>query len=636
MHNFDCERSLYPKMKNSTKILAAISLLSSINVPVIIAQSTTWTGATDGAFNTGTNWLSGTVPTGTATFDDTGSNAAPVTVNANYSISALTFSGTTKSYTVSGGPIWGGSGSNVVQLNSGSAAQNITATLSSSVRLVNFQNFVVNNSSSNLKLGNIEGNVSPAGLVYAFTPRGSGTGQVIVNGVIADKPTASLNLGTTALFRTGGSAITSPIVLNGANIYSGGTYYGAGTGGFVLGNKSALGTGTFNVLGSGLNLSSNTDLSGANAIANTIRFDGAIAASVPTASVTAMGNTAPGGDRSVITVSSATGLVVGQTVNYLGSGFGIPVPYGTTITAISGNDVTLSNPVPTGVTATTVGTATNRFGTYGTASSTTVISGANNLEFSGTMVVGSAKGNNAGVTQTFNVTNTGLTTFSGGLIQETGITGGIVKTGVGTLVLSGANTYTGTTMINGGSLVINGNQSTATGAVTVNTGATLGGSGTIGGNTTIAAGGILAPGNSPGVLSFAGNLTLNGTSVSNFEINGVARGTQYDGVNVSGNLTYGGTFNLIFGTTLLSGGTFDLFNTIGSVSSSFTSIVLSGSYTGTLTDGVTQTIGGQNFTFTGSTGDLLITAIPEPSAFALLVGFGALGCVVARRRRTVR
>ena len=66
------------------------------------------------------------------------------------------------------------------------------------------------------------------------------------------------------------------------------------------------------------------------------------------------------------------------------------------------------------------------------------------------------------------------------------------------LELTAANTYTGTTSINAGTLAVNG---AIGGAVNVANAAILGGSGSINGLVTVAAGGILAPGNSPGTLT---------------------------------------------------------------------------------------------------------------------------------------
>lgn len=59
-------------------------------------------------------------------------------------------------------------------------------------------------------------------------------------------------------------------------------------------------------------------------------------------------------------------------------------------------------------------------------------------------------------------------------LLSSGLTGGLVKEGAGTLELTNANTYTGETWVRAGTLLVNGNQSAATGLTTVNSGATLG------------------------------------------------------------------------------------------------------------------------------------------------------------------
>ena len=55
---------------------------------------------------------------------------------------------------------------------------------------------------------------------------------------------------------------------------------------------------------------------------------------------------------------------------------------------------------------------------------------------------------------------------------------GFVKTGVGTLILSGNNSFRGPVTISSGNLLVNGSIATSSG-VSVAAGATLGGSGTV-------------------------------------------------------------------------------------------------------------------------------------------------------------
>jgi autotransporter-associated beta strand protein len=70
------------------------------------------------------------------------------------------------------------------------------------------------------------------------------------------------------------------------------------------------------------------------------------------------------------------------------------------------------------------------------------------------------------------------TTFSG---EIAGTGGSLIKIGSGTLILSGANTYTGNTNVNRGGLQVDGSITSNT---FVNRGSTLAGTGTINGNVT--------------------------------------------------------------------------------------------------------------------------------------------------------
>src|SRR5262249_55666458 len=176
---------------------------------------------------------------------------------------------------------------------------------------------------------------------------------------------------------------------------------------------------------------------------------------------------------------------------------------------------------------------------------------------------------NAGTAITLSIGGTaaeGVNSSYSGALSGTGSS--IVKTGSGTLTLSGADTYTGTTTVNAGTLLVNGTH-TGGGAYTVNSGGTLGGTGTISEAISVAGTGVLQSGASIGtlhttgavsfaaatgilrtqlfhsqssVLDFGSTGTLNMTSthpVPNFTLLGNLTSTQfifgqYSGTNVTG------------------------------------------------------------------------------------------------------
>jgi autotransporter-associated beta strand protein len=157
------------------------------------------------------------------------------------------------------------------------------------------------------------------------------------------------------------------------------------------------------------------------------------------------------------------------------------------------------------------------------------------LEGSGLVAIG-------GKTLTIGANNLS-TTFSG-VIQNQGhqpgsgaLAGSLVKTGTGTLILSGTDTYTGTTTVDGGVLSVNGSIASSSSLI-VNSGGTIGGNGTL--PTTIV-NGVIAPGNSIGTLTINGNLTLNAGSVTQIEV----QGATSDKFIVTGSATLGGTLQLI-------------------------------------------------------------------------------------------
>jgi len=139
----------------------------------------------------------------------------------------------------------------------------------------------------------------------------------------------------------------------------------------------------------------------------------------------------------------------------------------------------------------------------------------------------------------------------------------LVVNGPASLTLTGNNTYSGNTTVNGGALIINSpvGSGTGSGTVTINTGATLGGNGIIGSQVSLAAGAALAPGsNGFGTLTITNDLGLNNGSTLDFQLG--AGGSQ---VAVSGDLTLAGTLNLS-ATAGFGPGTYPLFTYGGALS----------------------------------------------------------------------
>jgi autotransporter-associated beta strand protein len=240
-------------------------------------------------------------------------------------------------------------------------------------------------------------------------------------------------------------------------------------------------------------------------------------------------------------------------------------------------------------------------------------------------------GNSDGTIDTngFNATFAG--SISGGGGQD------ITKAGSGTLTISASQSYLGATNVNAGTLLINGNNSAATGTVTVASLATLGGNGTIGGNVIVSGTGTLAPGTA---IDSTSTLTLNSTNLTlnhvnarvGLDITGIAAG-EFDRVVGINLLTMNGDITITLDGTY-GAASWDLFD-FASKTGNFDSITLTGSYNGTLTRTgeiwSSADIGGQAWTFDQTTG--VLSVVPEPSTAALLFGAAAAMGLAGRRRR---
>jgi outer membrane autotransporter protein len=350
-----------------------------------------------------------------------------------------------------------------------------------------------------------------------------GSGDVTNNGALAfdrsdDRTIGNAIGGTGSLTQEG----TGTLTLTGNNTYTGTTMISGG--GLRVGDGGTTGT-----LGSGAVTNDATltfDRSDAATVGNAIGGTGSLTQS-GAGTLTLTGNNTYTGTTTI----NGGGLRIGDggTTGTLGSG---DVTNDATLTFDRSDAVTVGSSIAGSGSLTQAGTGTLILTGENAYTGTTTIS-------AGTLKVGD--GGTAGRLGPGDVTNNGALVFdrsdARAVSNAIGGTGSLTQAGTGTLLLLGANTYTGITTIATGTLRVNGSIAGSS-LVTVQDGAALGGAGTVG-NTTVASGARLSPGNSIGTLTVDGDLTLN--AGSRYEVEVDPAGSASDRIHVTGDATPGGS-----------------------------------------------------------------------------------------------
>lgn len=538
------------------RILAALALSAPLSAWIlpspVQAANATWTGTADTTWANASNWTAGGPPgTGnTATFNGAGNGNVIIDLGTGITVSTVLFdtSGAAP-YTIGSGAV----GSQTLTLNnSGAITVNSTVTNNELVNAnltlgtdATAQTYTITDSSTLGALtlaGGLTGGAG--GTAGAKTLAIAGAGNVLISGIIANGGATSV-----AVSKTSG---TGTLTLSGANTYTGGTTLGAGT--LVMANPNALG-----------------------AAANTLTFTTGTSTTLDIAtdgSDTAYGATFGSGTTITLVSDKATNTTVGinHTVGAYALGFG-------TVNITKAASITSGSPQ---ITFTSIGltSGTNNSQLFINPTTATASIAAASITANGNKIL-ELNGTNTGNTVTGVISN-GVATLS------------LTKSNSSTWTLLGANTYTGATNVNAGTLVFAGPNGANTGisATTVRGGLTLDNTTAAGGNnnnriadtTTIAlSGGTFLyrgsdTGNSTetiGALSGAGNgvltVAFGGTNTATLStninttfthgagnavqlVNGVNLGKNNTDVSSIGRILLANSPTLIGATTALQSG----------------------------------------------------------------------------------
>jgi autotransporter-associated beta strand protein len=290
-----------------------------------------------------------------------------------------------------------------------------------------------------------------------------------------------------------------------------------------------------------------------NGFNQTISYFGIAGGSTATATGQIVQNGAAAGSNSVLTFtggatpSTFAGVVRDNATAGNGT-LGLTVTAGsltltgantyTGVTTLNGGTLTAGT-LANGGTASSIGGATNASANLAFGGGTLVYAGATASTDRG-FTLNAAGG-------TVNVATAASSLTMSGVAAGTG---SLTKPGAGTLILTGANTYAGSTFVTAGTLRVNNTTGNGTGGgptVLANAGTTLMGTGKLGGGLTVAANTVLSPGNNAiGTLgNNAGTTAWNSNGIYTVEYDqsgsgSLAPGTTIDFYNSAGVLDMSG------------------------------------------------------------------------------------------------
>jgi autotransporter-associated beta strand protein len=467
-----------------------------------------------------------------------------------------------------------------------------------------------------------------------------GTLAVGVNGVI-NSPAATIaagaNSGENGTFTVSGGQVTAAQMFVGSN--SGGTGSLTVSSGSlsISGSLSVAGSGTGSVAISGGAVTNGNSFFGSTAGTATATVSGGVwtntgdmtfgksTLTVTGGTVTTAGNSLLGAysnTPSVATVSAGTWDTAGYVILGLAASGSLEVNGGT-VYARSGLVIGYDTPG--------TGVVTLSSGTLAVPSILEQGGGAGKLNLNGgTLRVLASYGDfisgfEAGDVSVGGNARIDTNGFATGLINSIDGAGSLIKTGAGTLTLSGSNTYTGQTEVEGGTLLINGSNASNS-LILVDANALLGGTGTLS-NVQVNNGGTLTAGTEAGagLLVFTGNLVMQTGSTLSLQFSGTGGGA-FDQLAVGGLIT-ATNVNLFLDVNYAAqiGDSFQVFTSARPGAGAFT---------------ITTDLGPSmswDSSQLSSAGVLTIVAVPEPGTLSLaFLGLGVFVYTLRRKRHSRR
>jgi autotransporter-associated beta strand protein len=504
------------KNKLSSLFLSSVAASSILLAPALHAANGTWNVDANGLWGTSANWSGGTIAsnsTSTAYFTNDITADRTVSLNADYTLNSLVFgdgaTGSAGSWILDNS---GNSNNNLIlagttpgitvnELGAGKTAT-ISAIIQGTAGLVKNGSGELTLSGANTYTGTTTINAGRVNMTVA----GSTMGGVQINDGTLNV-TARINFGNVTLADVAGATLDYAGVTNthSVNSLSGG---GANGGNLVLGNSlfistsqstsyagSISGTGALVKNGTGTQtLSGTSTYTGTTSIQNGTLSINSIssvnggASSLGNASTVARGTIQIGATTSAGTLLyTGSGHSTDRVVNLVGTTGGATLDASGSGALVFSNAFTATGAGAKTLTLTGTNTADNRIGgaiVNNSGANTTsltkdgtgkwVLSGANTYTGNttingGTLQIGSG-GSTGSLSTSSALNNNGTLVFnrSNAITQGTDFasviagTGNVIKNGSGTLTLSGANTYTGTTTIEAGTLQIGSGGSTGT------------------------------------------------------------------------------------------------------------------------------------------------------------------------------